>query len=284
MAAIWSQSLVHQEERWDRDGQDGPQGVDQVDLDPESDDDSVNAEIVQHEQEAPSAEVAEEGDLVHGRAKEALDEEQEEQADESASEQERDEGTSWWLLWREVVGDDWVHGVVLSDASVGVFVRALVEIDLEGTENLLEAVLGSWVFDSDCELEVAVDLILDHEGEVSIDLVSLDSSDIVSMEAVWNLSLSGEDGVNSCWPLCASLITCKLSIDLEMNNWVLVGVQSLEHYWPSFRNLVLSWALPSRCLGKTDRNSLIDLRLQVQRPSDINLVAIFIFDHKQNLI
>ena len=214
MAAIWSESLVHQEECWERDGQDGPQGVDQVHLHPESDDDSVDAEVVHDEQEAPSAEVAEEGDLVHGRAEEALDEEHEEQADESTSEQERDEGASWWLFWREVVGDDWVHGVVLSDASVGVFVRALIEIDLEGTKNLLEAVLSSWVFDSDSKLEVAVDLILDHEGEVGIDLVSLNSSDVVSVEAVWNLSFSGEDSVNSCWSIFASLITCKLSINL----------------------------------------------------------------------
>jgi len=214
MAAIWSQSLVHQEECWERNGQDGPQGIDQVDLDPEGDDDSVDAEVVHDEQEAPSAEVAEEGDLVHGGAEEALDEEHEEQADESTSEQERDEGASWWLFWREVVGDDWVHGVVLSDASVGVFVRALIEIDLEGTKNLLEAVLSSWVFDSDSKLEVTVDLILDHEGEVGIDLVSLNSSDIVSVEAVWNLSLSGEDSVNSCWSIFASLITCKLSINL----------------------------------------------------------------------
>ena len=85
---------------------------------------------------------------------------------------------------------------------------------MERTKNLLEAVLSSWVFDSHSKLEVTVDLILDHEGEVSIDLVSLNSSDIVSVEAVWNLSLSGEDGVNSCWSIFASLVTCKLSINL----------------------------------------------------------------------
>lgn len=53
VAVFWGEPLVHDENGHWADGQEDPEGVYQVDLDPEGDDNDKNQKVVEHEDRTP---------------------------------------------------------------------------------------------------------------------------------------------------------------------------------------------------------------------------------------
>lgn len=89
------------------------------------------------------------------------------------------------------------------------------------------------------------------------------------MSWVRNLVVLLKSNVQSLWVLDFIFISKELSIDLDMNDWVVWRVHIFELNGPSLVNLIFLWVIPSSCLSERGWYNLINFCLNLECFSDI---------------
>jgi len=139
--------------------------------------------------------------------------------------------------------------------------RSLIEIDIKRSKAKHNMICSTWIFYVNIDPEIAIDLMTYNESKISINLVSLDRLNVVTMNGVWELTFLVDCNVNSRWLILLVLISKELSINLNMNYREFVGVFTIEIHRVSSLNFVLWWRLPVLILWETDLKSFKNLCL-----------------------
>ena len=101
-------------------------------------------------------------------------------------------------------------------------------------------------------MEITIDLFLDDKSEISIDLVSFNRLDIVTVDRVRNTTLLLESHEDGLWPVILFiLVTEELGVDLDVDEWEVAGVLWGESYWVAILDFVFWRGLP--VLGLRER-------------------------------
>ena len=160
-AELWVESQVHDKKKDWNDSSQNPESDNKVEFerssvsDPECYQDAQNESVHSEKHEAKEGEITQ----VRSMSKQLSEEVKEHQYQKTAEGKRNNRTLRLRFRW-EVIGNDIIKLVIISDAQVVSILRAFVQIDLQQSQILDEWFDRTWVFNVDLKSVVSVDLFL----------------------------------------------------------------------------------------------------------------------------